>query len=166
MTLFELWSEINFYLYFYYIKFNLPRLISHNAICAVIFNQSSKDDVVVFGLSTFAVETTIQLKIPSKVPDQRRRKKRTKIKETMTSPHPAPENYPGAPWVKLHKEHPSQRQVNTEGWGGHTPLAVLPMHVLHRERLSLKEEILVHARSHHALANSMPNPQRIENPDG
>lgn len=28
--------EINFYLYFYYIKFNLPRLISHNAMCCDI----------------------------------------------------------------------------------------------------------------------------------
>ena len=55
----------------------------------MIFNQFSKDDDAVFGLCTFTVETTIQLKIPSKTLDQRRKeKKEWKYKKLWAAPVP------------------------------------------------------------------------------
>lgn len=78
----------------------------------MIFNESPKYVVVVFGLSTFTVETIIQFKIPTNVPNlkSRKEKKGTEIKETVihTLPCPTPENYRNAPWVYLYTEHPSR----------------------------------------------------------
>lgn len=59
----------------------------------MIFNQFSKDDDAVFGLCTFTVET-IQLKIPSKTLDQRRKEKRNKNTRNYDQPPSHPRKLP------------------------------------------------------------------------
>lgn len=129
---------------------------------AVIFNQFFKDDDAIFGLCTFAVETTIQLKIPSKTLDQRRKEKRNENTRNYDQPPSHPRKLP-----RCSLNLTTQRASFLEAAKQWAEEAIFPkwcyICMCYWERPSLRGNS-VHTRSH-ALAKSMQNPQWVKNLD-